>query len=265
MSIHPTAIVDPTATVGENITIGPYSVFGPDCVIGDNSEIGPHVVLEQYTILGKNCQVRAGAVLGGPPQDNKFKGERSYVRIGDNNLIREFVTIHRATGEEQSTTIGNDNLIMAYVHVGHNCHLGNGSMISSYAGLSGHITMDDNVVIGGMVGVHQFVRIGRLAMLGGYSKVVVDVPPFMLADGRPADVLELNVRGLRRASVAAAARAALRHAYKLLYRSNLNVSQALEAIEEEVEMTPEVVHLVEFMKQIREGSSGRQNDRPRRR
>jgi UDP-N-acetylglucosamine acyltransferase len=265
VKIHPTAIVDPSARLGENVEIGAYSVIGPNCEIGDGTVIGPQVVLEEFTLLGRDCQVRAGAVLGGPPQDHKFKGERSFVRIGDRNLIREFVTMHRATGEEQATTVGNDNLIMAYVHIGHNCQIGDGSMISSYAGLSGHITLDDSVVIGGMVGIHQFVRIGRLAMLGGYSKVVQDVPPFMLADGRPADVLDLNVRGLRRAEIPPKSRAALKQAYKLLYRSNLNVSQALEAIEEEVEATPEVVHLVDFITQIGEGGFGRANDRPRRR
>jgi UDP-N-acetylglucosamine acyltransferase len=265
VKIHPTAVIDPSTQVEEDVEIGAYTVIGPNCQIGANTVIGPHVVLEEYTLIGKECLIRAGAVLGGPPQDNKFKGERSYVRIGDRNQIREYVTIHRATGEEQSTTVGNDNLIMAYVHVGHNCNIGNGSMISSYAGLSGHITMDDNVVIGGMVGVHQFVRVGKLAMLGGYSKVVQDVPPFMLADGRPADVLDLNVRGVRRAGIPASARAALKQAYKLLYRSNLNVSQALEAIEEEVEPSPEVAHLVEFIKLIGEGGFGRANDRPRRR
>jgi UDP-N-acetylglucosamine acyltransferase len=208
--------------------------------------------------------VRAGAVLGGPPQDRKFKGEESYVRIGDRNLIREYVTIHRSTGEGQATTIGNDNLVMAYVHVGHNCIIGSDTMIASYVGLSGHITVEDGVVMGGMVGVHQFVRIGRLAMLGGYSKVVQDVPPFMLSDGRPADILELNVRGLRRAGVGTATRAGLRHAFKLLYKSNLNRSQALIAIEEEIPPNPELDYLVEFIKRIHDGSSGRQDDNPRR-
>jgi UDP-N-acetylglucosamine acyltransferase len=265
VKIHPSAIIDPTAQVGENVEIGAYSVIGPDCVIGDETVIGPHVVMERYTEVGRQCKIRPAAVLGGPPQDAKFKGERSYVRVGDRNEIREFVTLHRATGEDQATELGNDNLIMAYVHVGHNCHIGNNAMISSYAGLSGHITVADNVVIGGMVGVHQFVRIGRLAMLGGYSKVVQDVPPFMLSDGRPADILDLNVRGLRRADIKPASRAALKQAYKLLYRSNLNVTQALEAIEDEVEITPEVAYLVEFIKQIGEGGFGRANDRPRRR
>lgn len=262
--IHPTAIIDPSAHIGDLVEIGAYTVIGPECVIGDGTVLGPHVVLEEYTTLGKECQVRAGAVLGGPPQDRKFKGEKSFVRIGDNNLIREYVTIHRATGEGQETRIGNDNQMMAYVHVGHNCDIGSHTTIASYVGLSGHITVEDFVVFGGMVGVHQFVRVGKLAMLGGYSKVVQDVPPFMLADGRPADVLELNVRGLRRAGLGPAIRASLRHAYKLLYRSNLNVSQALEVIEEEIEPNPDLEYLVEFIKKIHDGSSGRQDDRLRR-
>ena len=264
MNIHPTAIVDPAAELGEGVEIGAYSVVAANCVIGDNTIISPHVVLEEFTTLGRECQVRAGAVLGGLPQDLKFKGERSYVKIGDRNLIREFVTMHRATGAEEATIIGNDNLIMAYVHIGHNCIIGANTMISSYVGLSGHITIEDNVVIGGMVGVHQFVHVGTLAMLGGYSKVVQDVPPFMLSDGRPSDILDLNVRGLRRAGIKPSTRASLKHAYKLLYRSNLNVAQALAAIEEDIEPNPELTMLVEFIKRIHDGSSGRQDDRPRR-
>lgn len=263
MSIHSTALIDPSAQLGEQIAVGAYAVIGPQCIVGDRTVIGPHVVLEEFTQIGCDCQIRAGAVLGGPPQDHKFKGERSFVRVGDRNLIREFVTFHRATGEDQATVIGSDNLIMAYVHVGHNCQIGSNTMISSYTGLSGHITVEDGVVMGGMVGMHQFVRVGKLAMLGAHSKVVQDVPPFMMADGRPADVVDLNVIGLRRAGVRAQARVALKQAYKFLYRSNLNVSQALETIDEEIEPTSEIRYLVEFMQNIREGSAGRQNDRPR--
>lgn len=264
MSIHPTAVIDPSSEIGEGVQIGIYTVIGPNCKVGDRTVIGPHVVFEEFTEVGSDCQIHAGAVLGGTPQDNKFKGERSFVRIGQRNLIREYVTIHRATGEEQATIVGDDNMIMAYVHLGHNCDVGNNTMISSYAGLSGHILVEDGVVMGGMVGVHQFVRVGKLAMLGGYSKVVQDVPPFMLADGRPADVLDLNVRGLRRAGLKPSTRAKLKHAYKLLYRSNLNQSQALEAIEEEIEPDEEMTYLMEFMKSISHGNNGRQLDRPRR-
>ena len=263
MNVHPSAVVDPSSELGADVEIGAYTVIGPHCTIGAGTVIGPHVVVEEYTSIGRECQVRAGAVLGGPPQDLKFKGERSFLRVGDRNQVREFVTMHRATGEEQATVIGDDNLIMAYVHIGHNCHVGSHTMMSNNLGLSGHVTVEDGVVFGGFVGVHQFVRIGRLAMVGGYSKVVQDVPPFMLADGRPADVLDLNVRGLRRAGLRPGSRAALKHAYKLLYRSNLNVSQALEAIEEETEPNAELEYLVAFMQRIKGGSSGRQDDRPR--
>ena len=262
--IHSTAIIDPNAQIGDGVAIGAYSVIGANCSIGDNTVIGPHVVLEEHTHVGRDCTIRSGAVLGGLPQDLKFKGERSYVRVGDRNMIREFVTIHRATGAEASTTVGDDNLIMAYVHIGHNCALANRTMISSYAGLSGHILVEEGVVMGGMVGVHQFVRVGKLAMLGGYSKVVQDVPPFMLADGRPADILDLNVRGLRRSGLSAVSRTNLRNASKLLYRSNLNLSQALEAIEEEIEPEEAITYLVDFVKNISNGSSGRQLDKPRR-
>jgi UDP-N-acetylglucosamine acyltransferase len=263
MSIHTTAIIDPSTELGEGVEIGAYSVIGPNCTIGAGTTIGPHVVIEEFTTIGKECHIRAGTVLGGPPQDLKFKGERSYLRLGDRNQIREYVTLHRATGEEAATTIGDDNLIMAYVHVGHNCHIGNHVMLSSYAGLAGHITVEDYVIMGGMVGVHQFVRVGQRAMLGGYSKVVQDIPPFMLADGRPADVLDLNARGLRRAGIKPDARSGLRQAYKLLYRSNMNFTQALEAIEEEIEKTPELEYLIEFIQRIQSGSSGRQDEAPR--
>jgi UDP-N-acetylglucosamine acyltransferase len=154
--------------------------------------------------------------------------------------------------------------VMAYVHIGHNCQIGRHVMLSSYAGLAGHITIEDHVVVGGMVGMHQFVRIGRLGMVGGYSKIVEDVPPFMLADGRPASILDLNVRGLRRAGIVQSTRATLRQAYKLLYRSNMNTTQALGAIADELEPNPELDYLVEFIKRIGFGSAGRQDDRPRR-
>jgi UDP-N-acetylglucosamine acyltransferase len=263
VSIHPTAIIAPTATVGENVTIGPYCVIGANCAIGDGTVLDSHVVMKEHTSLGKECRIDTQVVLGGLPQDLKFKGERSYLRIGDRNQIREFVTLHRATGEEAATVIGDDCLIMAYAHVGHNCVIGSHVMLSSYAGLAGHITVEDHVIMGGMVGVHQFVRIGKYGMLGGYSKIVQDVPPFMLADGRPADILDLNVRGLRRAGIKPGTRAGLRQAYKFLYRSNMNMTQALEAIEDEVEKTPELEYLVEFIKRIQNGSSGRQDDLPR--
>lgn len=263
MKIHPTAVVDSGATFAEDVEIGAYCVIGPDVTLGPGTRLRSHVVIESLTTLGANCEVFPGTVLGGPPQDRKFKGERTFLTIGDNNIIREHVTIHRATGAGNATIIGNDNLIMADCHIGHNCIVGNGNMMSNMIGLSGHITVEDKVIFGGLVGVHQFARIGRLAMLGGYSKVVQDIPPFMMADGRPCKVLDLNVIGLRRAGVSARSRADLKQAYKLLYRSDMNMTQAVEAIEAELEPGPELDYLLDFIRKIRFGSFGRQNGPPR--
>jgi UDP-N-acetylglucosamine acyltransferase len=198
-------------------------------------------------------------MLGGPTQDRKYQGEETFLIIGNRNEIREFVTIHRATGEGNATRIGDDNLIMAYVHIGHNCQIGNGISMANQLGLSGHTVVEDRVVFGGMVGVHQYVRVGKLAMIGGMSKVVQDIPPFMMADGRPTEVVGLNVLGLRRAGVGAPSRAGLKQAYRLFYRSNLNLSQAIEAVETEVEPTEEREYLLEFMKTMRQGYGGRGN------
>lgn len=260
MTIHPTAVVDPSAELGQGVEIGPGAVIGPDVIIGDDTQIGPYVVIEPGTRLGSQCVVRSGAVLGGPPQDHKFRGERTFLSIGDRNTIREFVTIHRATGEGNATIIGNDNLIMAYCHIGHNCNLGSGIVMANQVGISGHAVIEDKVVFGGMVGVHQFVRFGMLAMVGGFSKVVQDVPPFMMADGRPARVYGLNILGLRRHGLVPAVRAGLKQAYKLLYRSDLNLSQAIEAIENDVEPSPEREYLLGFLNNVRVGFGGRQND-----
>jgi len=261
--IHPTAVVDPGAYLADTVVVGPYCVVQDDVHVGEGTELISHVCLMPGTRLGRRCTVYPGAVLGGVPQDHKFRGEKSLLVIGDHNVIREGVTIHRAVGEGAATQIGNDNMFMAYSHVGHNCEIGDNNTIASYVGLSGHVTVEDNTVFGGMVGVHQFCRIGRLAMLGGVSKVNQDVPPFMLADGVPARVIELNVIGLRRSGVPPAARATLRQAYKILYRSDLNLSQAIARIEDELEMTEELQYLIDFMRGTQRGYAGRGNDRRR--
>lgn len=260
---HPTADIHPSAELGRGVEVGPYSIIGPDVVIGDGTRIESHVAIERWTKIGANCRIKNHAVLGGEPQDHKFKGERSFLIIGDNNIIREFVTIHRATGEEASTTIGHNNMLMAYCHIGHNCIIGSHIMMANTVGISGHVIVEDRVVFGGMVGVHQYVRFGKLAMVGGMSKIVQDVPPFMMVDGRPAQVYDVNVIGLRRAGVPARVRAGLKQAYKLLYRSNFNVSQAIEAIEGEIEASPERDYLLEFVQNIKFGFGGRQLDTPR--
>jgi UDP-N-acetylglucosamine acyltransferase len=260
VTVHETAVVHPDAELGRGVQVGPFSVISQDVVIGEGTVIGPHVVIEPGTRIGMDCDIGAGAILGGKPQDQKFKGERSLLVIGDRNIIREYVTFHRATGEGNATTIGDDNLLMAYCHIGHNCTVGSSITMANMVGISGHVTVEDKAVFGGMVGVHQFVRIGKLAMLGGYSKVSQDVPPFMMVDGRPVKVYDLNVRGLRRSGVPAGIRSGLRQAYKLLYRSSLNLSQAIEAIEAEVEQSTERDYLLHFLRNIRFGCAGRQDE-----
>lgn len=263
MKIHPTASIDPSAKIGSDVEIGAYSVVGEEAVIGNGTRLRPHVVIEPFVTVGSGCDIFSGAVLGGIPQDRKYKGEKSFLIIGDNNIIREHVTIHRAAGAGNETRIGDDNLIMAYCHIGHNCQIGSSITMANQTGISGYVHVEERVNFGGMVGVHQFVRIGRLAFVGGYSKVVQDVPPFMMADGRPCKVLDLNVIGLRRSGVSAPVRAGLKQAYKLLYRSEMNMSQAIESIENEVAPSPERDYLLDFIRNIRFGSNGRQNDAPR--
>lgn len=258
-NIHPSAIIHPGASLAEDVTIGPNCVIADDVQIGEGTRLAANVVVERCTRIGKNCQVSACAVLGGPPQDYKYRGENSLLVLGDNNIIREAVTLNRSVGEGTATRIGNDNMLMAYVHVGHNCEIGNGNTISSYVGLSGHVCVEDNTVLGGMAGVHQFTRIGKLAIVGGLSKVNLDVPPFMMADGVPCRVIDLNKIGLRRYGAPPHIRSALRQAYKLLYRSQLNLSQAMERIEDELVMSEELEYLLKFMRGIQSGFAGRGN------
>jgi UDP-N-acetylglucosamine acyltransferase len=258
--IHPSAVIDPGADIADDVEIGPGVIIASDVRIGQGTIIGPHVTIKQFTEIGVENRIESGSVLGGEPQDFKFQGERSWLRIGDRNKIREFVTIHRASGEDRATCIGNDNMIMAYCHIGHNCDLANNITMANMVGISGHVVVEDRVVFGGMVGIHQFVRFGKLAMIGGFSKVVQDVPPFMMADGRPTRVYGLNVLGLRRAGVATAVRAGLKQAYKFIYRSDMNLSQAIEAIEAEVEPSVERDYLLEFLHNVRLGFGGRQLD-----
>jgi UDP-N-acetylglucosamine acyltransferase len=258
--IHETAIVHPSAELGSGVTIGAYSIIGPDVRVGDGCVIEPHAIIEPFTTIGDDCHICSGVILGGQPQDHKFKGERTYLTIGDNNIIREYVTVHRATGEGNATILGSDNMLMAYCHIGHNCELRNGISMANMVGISGHVIVEDKVVFGGMVGVHQFVRIGKMAMVGGFSKIVQDVPPFAMVDGRPAKVYDLNVIGLRRSGVRPDVRNGLRQAYKLLYRSNFNLSQAVESIESEIEPSAERDYLLEFVRNVKVGFAGRQLD-----
>ena len=258
--IHATAIVDSKAEIGAGVEIGPFCIVEAGTQIGAGSTLESNVIIKRGTSLGTNCRLMPHVILGGEPQDLKFKGEESFVKIGNNNILREMVTIHRATGEGQATILGDDNLLMAYVHFGHNCLVGNGNMISNSTGVSGHVTIEDKCVVGGFVGIHQFVHIGKMAIVGGLSKVVQDVPPFCMADGRPTKIHGLNVRGLRRNGVDQEQRNQISKAFKLLYRSELNTSQALERIREEVPDSETLDYLISFIVRVREGRLGRQDE-----
>ncbi len=258
--IHPSALIDPGAELADSVTVGPFSIIEADAIIGPETEIGANVVIRSHTEIGARCKIHTGSVLGEPPQDLKYHGEHSRLVIGDDNLIREYVTFHRATGEGAATVIGNSNLLMAYCHIGHNCHVGDHVQMANFSGLAGHVEVADRVVLGALCGVHQYVRVGPLAMLGGYSKVVQDVPPYVMVDGRPAEVKGLNYRGLQRAGMSQEARSALRRAHRILFRSPLNTSDAIAKVEAEIEQLPEVVHLIEFIRASGEGYCGRRND-----
>ncbi|MCR5834448.1 MAG: acyl-ACP--UDP-N-acetylglucosamine O-acyltransferase [Selenomonadaceae bacterium] len=252
-NIHPTAVIAKNVRLGENVTIGPYCVIGEDVEIGDDSIIESHAVIGKWTTLGKGCRIYQFASVGEAPQDLKFKGEQSFTIIGDRTTIREGATIHRATGEGNETRIGNDCLLMAYIHIAHNCTLGNRVIMSNLASCSGHAIVEDRVVIGGMAGVHQFVKIGRNAMVGGMSKLVQDVVPYTLVDGHPAKVVGLNNVGISRAGIPLESRRLIKKAYKILYRSGLSLTEAIAVIEQEVDSCEEVEHFLRFLRNAERG------------
>ena len=206
MNIHSTAVVHKKAKLGQDVEIGPYAVIGEHATIGRGTKIGPHCVIEGWTSLGKNCRIFSGAVVGSVSQDLKFKGRRSFVKIGDNNTIREYATINRGTRQDSVTSIGNDNLIMSYAHIAHDCLIGNKVIIAHCGTLAGYVTIEDAVIVGGLVGIHQFVRIGTLAIIGGCSKVVEHIPPYAMADGHPTKIYGLNTIGLNRNGISKSAK-----------------------------------------------------------
>jgi UDP-N-acetylglucosamine acyltransferase len=250
-SVHPTAIVSSEAGIGRGARIGPYAVVEDEVFIGAGTEIGAHAVIKRYTSAGERNRIFEHAVLGGEPQDVKFRGERSRLVIGDDNLIREFVTLHRACGEGEVTRIGSRNFFMVGVHVAHNCVVGDDNVFTNGAALAGHITVEDHVFLSNNVGCHQFVRLGRYAMVGGKSKIVQDVLPFFITDGNPAHVRGINSVGLRRAGFSSETRRALKNAYQLLFRSGLPLDEALREMEEMQDEN--VAHLVNFIRGSQRG------------
>lgn len=246
--IHSTAIIEKGARIGKGTSIGPYCVIGKNVVIGKNNKINSHCVIEGWTKIGDNNQIGISVIIGSAPQDMKYKDFKSFVEIGDNNIIREFVTIHRGAEEASRTIIGNGNMLMAYVHVAHNCRLGNENILANLVGLSGHVEVEDMVVIGGMAGVHQFTKIGKMAMVGGYSKLIKDVPPYALVDGQPARLYGINHIGLRRRDVNAKTRSEIKQAYKYIMEGKFNISQAIDKMKKELTLTKELKHLIDFLK-----------------
>ncbi len=255
MKIHPTAIVDKKAQLADSVEVGPYSFIGPNVKIGGKTVIGASAVIDGYTTIGKNNRIFTGAVIGSITQDLKYKGEKSYVKIGDNNIIREYVTVNMGTSKDSSTMVGNNVLLMAYSHVAHDCIIKDGAIVANCGTLAGYVTIEEKAVIGGLTGIHQFVRIGRLAIIGGCSKVVQDVAPYSNCDGHPLKVYGLNTVGLERAGVSQESRTYLKKAFKILFNSGLTISHALDSIKSDVPKCPEVNYLMEFVSASKRGIS----------
>lgn len=255
--IDSTACVHSSAKLGTGVRIGPYAIIDERAEIGDSSIIDAHAVIGAGSKVGKECHIHYGAIIGDMPQDVKYAGEKTNVVMGDRNQIREYVTINRATGPGNKTILGNDNILMSHVHIGHNSKLGSNIVIVSLSQLAGHVTIEDRVVIGGMVGIPQFLRVGKMAMLGGYARIFQDIPPFMLAEGNPADVQAINAVGLKRNNIKREVITLIKEAYKLLYRSGMNTSQALEKIYEVCRINgkvPEdIKYLMDFIKKSTKG------------
>ena len=248
LNIHPTAIVHPGAELARGVEVGPFCLVGENVKLGEGTRLLANVAINGHTTVGKHCEIHPFTVIGATSQDKKYRGELSRVRIGDRNVIREFVTIHRGTGEGSDTTIGNDNLLLAYVHIAHNCHIGDHVVMSNSAQLAGHVHVDDYAGISGMVGVHQFVRIGKMSFIGGYTKLLKDVPPYFMIQGNPGYVRGLNIEGMKRRGVAREAVNELKEAYRQLYRSEDLRSSALGELRKSLS-TSEGRELVDFFMQ----------------
>jgi len=247
------ALVSPKAQIGENVTIGPFSVIEDDVIIGSGTVIGSHALLANGTRIGKECRVSHGAVLGTPPQDLKFRGEVTTLEIGDHTVMREYVTVNRGTNDRWKTTIGNHCFMMAYSHVAHDCSLGNHVILANTVNMGGHVVIEDHAVVGGIVAIHQFSHIGRHAMIGGGFRVTKDVPPYVLAGSEPLAFNGLNIIGLKRRNFPRQVIENLEKTYHLIYHAHLNVSQAIEKIKRELQMTEEIKHVVEFIEKSNRG------------
>ena len=256
VTVHPTAVVERGAELANGVSVGACAVVGPEVRLGPGTSIGSHTILEGRTEIGAECRIGSHVIIGAPPQDVKYRGEPTQVLIGDRTLVREFASIHRAsTGGSGVTRVGPQNFLMAYVHVAHDCQLAEGVIMANQASLAGHVEIGRYAVIGGMSGIHQFVRIGEYAFLGACSAVLQDIPPYIKAQGNRAKPFGLNVVGLRSHGFSAEAILALRQAYRILFTSGLNTSQALAQLEQELGGFPEVQRFIDFVKRSQRGIS----------
>lgn len=251
--IHPTAVVDPKAKIGSNVEIGPCAVIGPDVTIGDGTIVMGHAMIEGMTSIGPDCRIHPFACLGTAPQDLKYCGASTRVEIGSRTTLREYVTVNRSTGDGHVTKVGNDCFLMAYSHVAHECTIGNGVIIANATQIGGHVTVEDYAGLSALIGVHQFVRIGTMSFVGGCSRVIQDVPPYLIIEGNPAEARGVNAVGLRRRGLVEATRSTLKDAYRLLYRESLSTRQAIERMRAELEMCPELNHFIAFIEASQRG------------
>ncbi len=246
--IHPTAIIDPTAQIDHNVTIGPYSMINAEVTIGSGTTIGPYTTIDKYVSIGENCQIFQYASIGGAPQDLKFHGEKTFLKIGSGSIIREFVTINRGTESGGGITeVGEENYLMAYTHIAHDCKTGRQVILANNSTLAGHIVIGNNVTVGGLVAIHQFVQIGDYAYIGGKSAVVKDIPPYVIAAGDRATLHGLNNVGLKRNRFSDSTLKELKKTYRIFFRIGLTVKQASERVKAEVEQTPEVRNFIDFI------------------
>ncbi len=255
VNIHKTAIIQAGAKLSPGVSVGPYSIIEGNVTLGDNVRVGSHCMITGQTTIGKNCKIYTGAVVGSAPQDIKYSADDNvFLNIGENNIIREYVTINPGTAEGGGkTTIGDNNLFMAYCHIAHDCIIGNNCVMANAATLGGHVTLEDNAVVGGLSAVHQFTRLGRLSIVGGCSKVVQDVPPFSMCDGHPAQVVQINSIGLKRAQLSSKAIRTLKQAMKILFKEGLSKKSALEKISSKLDFSEELEHFIFFCKTSQRG------------
>lgn len=250
--IHPSALVDPGARLGEGVEVGPFAIVGPDVVIGDGCRIGPRATLERYVRLADGVTIGEGTILGGPPQDFKFKDEETWVEIGEGTVIREYSTVNRGTAATGKTTVGARCFLMSYVHLAHDCHVGDRVIIANGTQVAGHVTIHDHANLSGLNAIHQFVTIGSYAFVGGCTRVNQDIPPYVKAVGNPMELFGLNSIGLQRAGFPAETIAGLKRAYRLFFNSDLNLSQAVERARLDLPDLPEIERFISFVE-----SSGR--------